>query len=264
MNSFTTLVIGCKKHEEIANRFFSLMKKYWPEAMENVFFCTDSSTSLSKDFPTIKPIVEDSGNYCERIKKALDAITSDYVLLLLDDYFLTKRINNESFNEFVNSVQSNSTVYCKLIGLPKSFKKNKNIKGTFYIKEKTHYGISLQPSLWKKESLIEALNMCEGTTAWEVETAFSLYQNEHYNECLVYNKNLLHIKNGVLRGKLFPYTNKILRKNGLEKLNIKRISFLKYVCFLTRLHLSSHMPTFMRKAGKKIGRKFGGEYYTSD
>lgn len=263
-NNYSVLVIGCKKHEEIADRFFKLSCIFWPEMLESVVFCTDQITLFQTSFPTKSVIEELNNNYKERIKKGLSTIETDYVLLMLDDYYLTKKINNETFVTLISDLRKNSIDYCKLIGLPKCFKKFPHIKGMHSIKKTTHYGVSLQPSIWKTDSLKKALEMCKGSSAWEVEAAFSSFQEEYYNNCLVYNKNFLFIKNGVLRGQLFPYTNKILKKNNLSPLELKRISWFRYFSFSAKQHLAMHLPIWIRKAGKRIGKKFGKKYYSED
>lgn len=264
INNYSVLVIGCKKHEEIADRFFKLSNIFWPEMLESVIFCTDQITPFQELFPTTAVVEELNNNYKERIKKGLSTVKTDYVLLMLDDYYLTKRIDNKAFVSLISDLRKNDVSYCKLIGLPKCFKKYPFIKGMHSIKKTTHYGISLQPSIWKTDSLEKALEMCKGCSAWEVEAAFSSFQAEHFTKCLVYNKNYLSIKNGVLRGQLFPYTNKILKKNELQPLELERISWFRYLFFSARQHLAMHLPIWVRKTGKRVGKKLGKKYYSED
>jgi len=260
----TAIVVGCKKHEQIAKRFFDLANIYWPEIAQSSFFCTDEYSEFQNGFCHGSIVVETTNNYAERIKLGLSKIESDYVVLLLDDYYLTKTIDNVKFEELIDSLRENDIDYCKLVGLPRCHKRFKPIKQTYLVTQKTHYGISLQPSIWKKESLLKALELCTGTSAWEVEAAFSNYQKNSCSKCISFNKNYLSFKNGVLRGKLFPYTNKLLKKNNLEELDLPSISRSQYFKFSIRQHISSHIPSFVRKTGKKIGKKAGKKYYTED
>ena len=261
---FSILVIGCKKHEQIANRYYALANKFWPDSIKNTLFCTDEITDYQVEFTGGKIVSDDSNHFAFRIISGLNHIDSDYVVLLLDDYYFTKTIDSNKVLELIKYLRSNELDYCKLIGLPKCFKSNRGFKGTYHIQQSTHYGISLQPSIWKKESLLEALELCTGASAWEVEAAFSSYQKNHFEQCITFNKNFLNYRNGVLRGKLFPYTNRLLSKNGIEVLSLKKISYFKYFCFSTRQHLSMHLPIWLRKMGKRIGKKAGKKYYSED
>ena len=260
-NGFSVLVIGCKKHEQIANRFYKLVERFWPEIINSTIFCSDELSDYQKEFAK-RYVVEKEKSYSDRIKTGLLSIDSEYVLLLLDDYFISRKIDNESFCLLLDNIQNNNLNYCKLIGLPMCFKKFKAIKKTYRIKKNTHYGISLQPSIWKKSELLNALSLCDGTNAWEVESAFSRYQENYYDKCITFNKNVLSIKNGVLRGKVAPYTNKLLMKNGIEMLDMPKVSSIKYSTFMLKQHIAMHLPIFVRSIGKKIGKKFGKKYYS--
>ena len=261
-NRFSVLIVGCKKHEEIAKRFYNLIDIFWKDIKENTVFCTDQFDDYQKSFTNGKLVEEKSGNYAERIKKGLEQIKDDYVLLLLDDYFLTKPIDDSKFIELLNEMKMSNIEYCKLIGLPICFKRFKSIKGTFRLKKFTHYGISLQPSIWRKDALEKALSYCGGSSAWEVESGFLEYQHLNYEKCITFNINYLHIKNAALRGCLTPGISKLLKKNKIEPLNIKKVSWIKFKSFMLKQHIAMHLPRFVRKIGKKIGSLFGKKYYS--
>ena len=264
-NELSILVLGCLKHEQIAQRMFALLSMYWKEAYESALLCTDEADPYLENIAPGRVIAEPSGNYAERIKKGLEALPEDdYVLILLDDYYLTESIDHEAYMKLVDSLSENKISYCKLVGLPRCFKKDKRVRGTYRIKKSTHYGISLQPSIWRKESLLEALSLCKGGNPWQVEAVFSSYQVLHHESCITFNKNYLHFKNGILRGKLFPYTNRLLVRNGLEPLDLERVSYPRYWWFSFKQHAAMHVPIFIRKVGKKIGSLLGKKYYSEN
>ena len=261
-NKFSVLIIGCKKHEQIAKRSLDLIDIFWKDIKDRIIFCTDEADDYQKAFSNSKIVEETSGNYCERIKKGLKQIDSEYVLLLLDDYFLTRPVNSVVFDKVVEQMIFTNTLYCKLIGLPICFKKSKSIKGTYQLKKYTHYGVSLQPSLWKTDALLEALSFCTGTSAWEVESGFLKYQHLNFEKCVTFNANYLKIKNAALRGQLTPGVNKLLIKSNIEPLNIKKAAWVKFKLFMLKQHIAMHLPRFVRKFGKKLGSLFGKKYYS--
>lgn len=259
------LVLGCKKHEETAQRMFALLSLYWKRAYTSAWLCTDETDPYLESIAPKRIVSEPNGSFADRIRKGLDAAPeADYVLLLLDDYFVTGQVDETAFDAIVDAMRNNDVNYCKLIGLPRCFKKDKRIHGAYRIKQSTHYGISLQPSIWRKQSLIEALSLTKGGSPWQVEAAFSSYQAHHYGSCVTFNRNFLHIKNGLLRGKRFPYTNKILTRNNLEPLDLPGISRLHYWRVSFKQHVAMHIPAFLRKIGKLVGNKFGKQYYSDN
>lgn len=260
---FSVLIVGCKKHEQIAERSFKLIKKFWPEILDKIYFCTDETTEFQKKF-TNNVICGKNNDFSNRIQTGLENIKSDYVLLLLDDYYFTKSVNNFDFNNLLTDIKRNNISYCKLIGLPRCFKKDKRIAKTYSITNKTHYGVSLQPSIWKKSALYSALSFVSGSSPWEVEAAFNKFQKNNYSSCVTFNSNFLNIKNGVLRGKLAPGTNNVLKKNDIETLTLDNVNVFKYNLFMFKQHVAMHLPVFLRSLGKRIGILFGKKYFSEN
>ena len=261
MEKVSIIIVGCKKHEEIAQRGISLLNKN-VKCDKHIIFVSDFPSDYQKAFNVDQTIFCDDLEYSGRILAALKQCKNDYVLLLLDDYYISKEINDDRLNVLIDSMKANDLSYCKLIGKPKCRKKFKPIKGARLISRKTHYGISLQPSIWKTSVITDILSNAAPGNAWQTEVALFNTNEVENGHCITFNKNFLNYKNGVLRGKLFPYTNKVLKKNGLEPLNLERISCVKYWSFSLRQSISSHLPYFLRNLFKKIGRKFGKNYYS--
>lgn len=264
INNYSVLVLGCRKHEQIAKKYFELAKLFWKESLTDTIFCTDITTDFQKTFGTEIAIGDDAFTYKSRIINGILKSKNDYIFLLLDDYFITKHLDNNKMKTLIEESKKNDVVYCRLVGIPKLFIRYKGLKGAKKIRKHTHYGVNLQPSFWKKEELLKFLLQINGVSAWEVEIEMRQFQLQHYNKCISFNKNILSYKNGVLRGQLFPYTNKLLVSNDLAPLEISTISRFKYYSFLFKQRASHLVPSFLRKLFKKIGRTFGKKYYTDD
>lgn len=261
MEKLLIYILGCRKHEEIANRGIALIHKNL-QCSKRIVFVTDYQSDYQDAFNVDSIVYCGDDSYSQRIQRSLTFADSDYVLLLLDDYYISKEINDNRLSVLIDSMKANKLSYCKLIGKPKCRKKFKPIKGARLISRKTHYGISLQPSIWKTSVITDILSNAAPGNAWQTEVALFDTNEVENGHCITFNKNFLNYKNGVLRGKLFPYTNKVLKKNGLEPLNLERISYVKYWSFSLRQSVSSHLPYFLRNLFKKIGRKFGKNYYS--
>lgn len=260
--SYSALVLGCNKHNEIAKKYFALANKFWPESLNRTIFCTDIVSDDIHSFCN-RFAVGVNQSYKSRLVEGLKQCENDYVLVMLDDYYITKKINDDDFAQLINNLKKDNIAYCRLIGIPKCFKNYKKIKKAKVISKKRHYGVSLQPSIWKKDVLLRILEGAKGDSAWETEVSLRVVQNKD-EKCICFNKNILHIKNGVLRGKLFPYTNRILKRNGIEQLRLEKISYFKYAVFIFKQKISGYIPSCLRRTFKKIATKFGANYYTDD
>jgi len=259
--NYSVLIAGCQKNEDIAQRMLELISIHWKQSINNIVVCTDYPFKKQSFKNTI---AANSDSFKIRLLEGIKKCTNEYIILLLDDYFITKCIDNKKIEKLIGDLVVNNVDYCRLIGIPKCHRQYKPIKTTYYINIKKHYGINLQPSIWKKDTLLSILEKNNGENAWETESRMSYVFDNPNALCITYNSNVLSIKNGLLRGRLFPYTNKLLIKNNLEPLDRKIISKRKYLIFLIRQNIGSTLPNFLRLFFKKIGKFFGREYYTDN
>lgn len=93
---------------------------------------------------------------------ALSKIQEEYVFLFFDDYFLLRDVQLDRLKELLDFIRHENVDYFgfdELVGLKEEFKEYKSEKfpqfdGQIAIKPKEYmYLYSLQPSIWKKESL---------------------------------------------------------------------------------------------------------------
>lgn len=266
--SYSVLVLGCNKHVEAAKINFWFLKKNVPYLLEHTYYVTDQYLKTDDDF--FANVIElKTDNYSERLLYALESVDSKNILIILDDDFVTKEFDCENFKELILIIDEEKIDYCKLVGAPTSRDKVKpkikvNGKSLYKINPLKHYGMSLQPSIWNKDLIVElARSGCRnGPTAWDLEISCRELQRKDELVMRTFNSNLLSIKNAIIQGKLFPYTNKILKRNGFQPLEGKKMPLHSYVWYKLKAKVLSHLP--FRSLLKKIGKKFGHKYYTDE
>lgn len=199
-------------------------------------------------------------------KKAIQEIDSEYLLLLLEDYFLSEQVDNNQIETIENFIQSEKPNYLRLVNIPrKRFKKNgSSIQHLFQDEE---YGVNLQASIWKKDYLLSVLNEINGS-AWDFEISFlkKTLNAEH----LEMNKNyasissILNIRNGVLKGKWLPKTVKHFKKEHIFIDTNERGSLTKREewNYMLRAYLRDILPYGLRKFTKKILTKLNIKFVT--
>lgn len=268
MNDLTILILGCDKHIEAAQRNYLLIKKLNPFLLDKIIFVTDKPVTINKDFfPNVLAV--ESNNYSERILKALEKVNAPYVMHFLDDDFIVGEINKEDLQKLMVFLTENNLNYCKLIGIPKGKKVFKpkfvsNSGKIYKLKCNRKYGMSLQPSIWKKEVLEEVatLGAKKGPTAWDTEISCYTLQLKSGSDLLVFNKNFIHAHNAILKGKLFPDVNKILKSEGIPPLEIASLSKKEYINFKFKTKVLAKLP--FRNFWKKFGHLFGKKFYSDE
>ena len=84
-NSCAVLVHSCDKYSEAWELFFSLFFRAWKECPFQVYLSTEYN---SFDNYKVKTINTGEGSWTRRLHKAVDSIDSQYIIILLEDFFL--------------------------------------------------------------------------------------------------------------------------------------------------------------------------------
>lgn len=207
-------------------------------------------------------------NWSTRMIKAIESIDSDYVLLLLEDYLIGKKVDSNKFDSIVNKIVKEEINYFRLTNFPKS-KNSKAIEEYAPIYQDEEYGINLQAAIWKVSYLKKVLHKYSGN-AWEFEIGLLSETVDAPHKaipgCYTMLNDPLCILNGVLKGKWFPSTIKFFKKQGIiiDSSHRGMLSFLEVLKYesmqFVKNKVSSKMRKKMKKIALKLGFKFMSEY----
>ena len=206
---YSIVVMSCDKYEPCWKVFFTLLDKYW-EQHPKVYLVTESKKCEYCDTINV-----DSSVWSVRFREALKKIDSDYVLTMLDDFFIrdcvdTKRIDNIRFDN--DTVCYNFELEYREPALRLNewdIQKNNQV-----------YLTSTQPSLWCKEKLIDLINTDMSPWDFELRVIDSPYKfyinNQDFIIDIGYRHQPLTEGWGVTRGKITKECIKFLESEGIN------------------------------------------------
>ena len=152
------IIMSCDKYQNCWKPFFTLYNKYFPNKYK-VHIVTE--TLDCKYANTIKV----TGIWTERLRKALEQIKSDNVLLMLDDFFIRSKVNIERIEYCISQMNDDIAVF----NFEKKYRNCdvSNLKGFERQFNNQVYLNSAQPSLWSKKALLERLKDNKDIWQWE-------------------------------------------------------------------------------------------------
>lgn len=167
------LVNSCDKYEDAWNPFFKLFSIMWHDCPYDIYLNSETK-EYNCSFMHIKTICGGKNlAWSERLKNCLSQIDADYIILLIEDFFLMSPVNENFLNEAIKVI-----IHNKRIGfisfnpdlekegynwdMSKAYNKDFN-----YIGKKSYYRINAQANLWRKSFLVKMLRNHEN--AWEFE-----------------------------------------------------------------------------------------------
>ena len=106
----TVLINSCDKYEDAWYPFFELVKKYW-RGCNYHFFLNTETKQYSHSGIDLTVINTHSNNatpsWGKRTKECLQQISSPYVLLLLEDFFFQRDVNQKEFEKCIQMLKDN-------------------------------------------------------------------------------------------------------------------------------------------------------------
>lgn len=218
------LVSSCDAYLDILDTFFYLMKKYWPDNPFKIYLSTESINYHSNFFnvenihPSKKEIT-----WTERICDALAKIDSDYIVLILDDFFFFDYTNTQRVKECISFLKKDSKIVTFTFW-PQLISSN-NCKYDYYYKRRpfARYKIAAILGIWNKKQFQKYLSAFKNNI-WEWEKNATLLSNTKYKKDKFYvtqsiDKNVFHYDftmYGLFSGKWIKNNKELMEKESLS------------------------------------------------
>lgn len=252
MESCAIYISSFDGYSDLWNPFFEIFYKYWPDCKFSVYLVNNQMAYKRKGVRVIHTGSEKS--WFDRTQRSLEIINEKYVLFLLEDYFISKKINNQDIEEILCQMEEENIYFYRLS--PNRLKKDRKAKCQ-KVPSNVYYPITLQPAIWERKKLLTILSQINGQTPWDFEYYFNnLYKSDrrYLKGVLFDNRDLLGYRNGVLRGKWIPGTVNYYSKQGIKlDTSVRETLPLKiYIRFLIADKVGGLLPRKLRETIKVI------------
>ncbi len=269
MFDLSILIIGYDGYSDLWDDCIQLIKRFWPDCPFEIIFVNNEKKI---EYENIKLInAGAAAEWSQKVNLALKNISTKYVCLLIEDFFVGDKIDNQKVFELIQLIKDNNINYAKLVDMNDASKcRNKNfcnIKGIKRIKYNDEYGISLQPSIWNVDFLEEKLGN-GNYNAWKFEFARVKecnYKDGSYRpDCIYDTRNILNIKHGVIQGEYLPTTIKYFKKRNIQlHVDRKIMSSFKYKKIRYISWTKGILPKFTHRILKRILEKLGMKFVST-
>lgn len=198
-SSIPLIVSSCDKCCDLWQPFFYLIKKNWPDFNRKVYLCTDSKTFAYEGFDIACPLRMPSGStWSENLMTLLKGMDEEYVLLMLEDFWLKENVNEEQLNQCEEIMMSDPTIgfICLVHQLDPSPDNPASEKYPNLIEygRLTPYRVTTQAGLWRRDYLLRLLRIHE--SAWWFEMFGSKRSRKFAYHSFVVEKSVFSYDDG--------------------------------------------------------------------
>ena len=182
MKNINAYLVGYRNSKKIISASAYLIKKYIPNEINTTFLNYGNFNGK-----TFNSNYEKLGNFRfggadtwgKYLSKYFEEIEDEFLIFGLDDYFISKNLNQDSFDKVLEAIQSSK----KIANVQLSFSSNQINKNyltkennILYLKRDSDYSAVTQWSIWRRSVLLNILKNIK--SPWEFELKGSKILNK--------------------------------------------------------------------------------------
>lgn len=251
----TILVVSCDKYIDVLTPFTDLFEHYWPDCpIKKKCILLNELTFSASGWETIN--VGEDKSWSSNLRIATNKISTEYVLIFFEDMFLSKRVDNDFFRNYVNAFMTTNADYLKLLSAPKP--NGKKVNQYFGEIQMGDIYRSTAPAAIFKIKILQDL-LSDRENAWQFEINGSQRSVKYDSFYSVYN-SVFKFEHGIVRGKYLRPAYSFLQgfygnsfKTDREIYTKSNICYLKYRSlrkFIFRLIVPIRYRHYIRKIFK--------------
>ena len=174
----------CDKYESLWPGFFTLFKKYWKDCSNTIILNTEEKTFHMDGLQIVRP--DKSGTACswsQRLINSLDIVTTPYVVMILDDFYLKSPVNLEKLERCVNRMELDKSIQLFTFAWQPGSNKTDTEDPDFERRARfAPYRINAQIALWRVDYLRKIIRSYENPWQFEISGSFrsSIYGGKLY------------------------------------------------------------------------------------
>lgn len=190
---------SCDKCCDLWDPFFMLVKRHWSDFDYRVYLCTDSKQFSSEGFDVSCPLRMRAGStWSENLMALLEQLDEEYVLLMLDDFWLKADVDVNRLHRYEQMMQEDRDIgfICLVHQLEPSVENSISSDYPDLIEygSQTPYRVTTQAGLWRRDYLQSLLRRHE--SAWWFEMFGSKRSRKSYYSSYVVRDSVLSYDEG--------------------------------------------------------------------
>lgn len=196
-NECVIYVASWDGYADLWGPFFEFFWKYWPDCPYPVYL---GSNSKGFEHPRVNMLHAGThNNWTDRTKEHLQAIDAKYVLMMLDDWYLTRTVHSGEIAELVGLMKKLDGRMLRLVTDPKPDHALAGHPQIGLLKTGKLNRTNTHATIWERETLRGLMRA--GESLWQFEVNGSIRSNAHSGGIYSVWKTAMTYKGAVDAGK---------------------------------------------------------------
>lgn len=168
--AYQVMVLSCDKNADILPYFFQFFRESWKDFDDEIFVNIESVREIDSSFVCRYPtrVYQWDDPWSARFLDCLKEVQKEYVLVLLDDFFLTSEVDEEEIDKCVERMEKDPSIACFNFDYSKSPYISQEFERYVLVDKKAPFRMNLQAALWRKTTLQRFMRKHENPWQFEI------------------------------------------------------------------------------------------------
>ncbi len=162
--SCAVMVSSCDAYKDLWKPFFALFWKYWPDCPFPVYL---GANQAHFEHPQVRTLNVVEQAWSKNLRWFLEQIETDYVLFLLDDFFLDGPVDTALLLKNLASLDALKGTVLRVYPRPGPEQRLESEPAIGRLHRHAPYRVSAQPAFWNRAHLVDLLR--DNESAWQFE-----------------------------------------------------------------------------------------------
>jgi len=166
------VVNSCDAYADVWPLFFAAFRDRWPDCPFSLVVNTESLDATAPGLRVsshVMPHAQRSSPWGARLLSTLKDQSSEYVLMLFDDFVLEEPVDGEAIDQCIEWMDVNPAISVFYFShVPGSARPVSEYRGFEAIPRLTNYRLNSAPALWRRQHLIELTRADDTPWIWEL------------------------------------------------------------------------------------------------
>ncbi len=171
MIDYSIIVNTCDAYSDLWEPFFCLLKENWPDCINREIIINTETKRDGINAENIRFVntkYDKGDQWGGRLLHCLNEAKSDYVVVLMDDFFLREPVSLDKVELALNALHNTPEIAVfYLVDILKKDSIDGEFLGYTEVPRWKNYRLNSAPALWRKESLIRYTKETDNPWAWE-------------------------------------------------------------------------------------------------
>lgn len=176
-NKITILVCSCDSYCDLWPPFFKLLKKYWSNNECKIILNTETK-QYSYPGLNIETFSLGKESYGKRMLDHINRIDTPFVLLLLDDFFLRRNVEEDVLCKLIEMMENNENIAAMTFDEnPYYDRKEESYLGFVKLLRCAPYKLNMQAGIWRVDSFKKYWAPNDNPWIWEIFVNYLTYDS---------------------------------------------------------------------------------------